>query len=116
MKEFDFKSPADVQWGDYKGTAAADDSSAMIDQLTCDFFKNHPIDDEGRTILKDGWYLRALRAYFHEDHPTEISVDIHMEEGTSGKFLNYTVTVTLEEFFSLFKRFEILLRQKTSIR
>ena len=107
-----FKSPASVKYDDYKGTAAADRSSALIDNYPCDFFANHPTDDEGRPILTDGWCLRAIRAYFHEDRPTKISVQIRMEEGLTRKFRDYSVTVPLKEFFSLFKRFNLVLKQK----
>lgn len=108
----DFRKKADVQYNDFIGTIAVDRSSAWIDDIAiCNFVKNHPKDNKGENIDYDNLYFRAFRAYYHEDHPIKISVNIRMEDN-KHKMHDFSIdNVSLADFFSLFKRCEIVLKQ-----
>ena len=107
----DFRRKAEVQYNDFIGDNAADRSSMFLAH-TCDFFQNHPKDDKGRTIDLNNTFLRALRVYYFEDHPEVVSVKFRMED-VKHKNHDYSIeNVTLQEFFSLFKRFELRLVQR----
>lgn len=108
----DFRRKAEVQYNDFIGDNAADRSSMVLDAHTCDFFLNHPKDDNGRAIDPNNTFLRALRVYYFEDHPDVVSVEFRMED-VKHKNHDYSIEkVTLKEFFSLFKRFQLRLIQR----
>ena len=107
-----FRRKASVQYDDFIGTIAADFSSSMIDSFTCPFFRNHPKDSDGKNIDLNKMHLRAIRAYYNEDHPNSVSVEFRMED-ENGKMHDFSIEkVTLKEFFSLWKRCELLLTQQ----
>ena len=96
----DFRRKADVQYNDFTGTIAVDRSSAWIDDIAiCNFVKNHPQDNKGKNIDYDNLYFRAFRAYYHEDHPNKISVNIRMEDN-KHKMHDFSIdNVSLADFF-----------------
>ena len=108
---------AGVQYGDWKGTVAADEAHESLHQ----FLRN-------KGVLGEGSYVVAIRFFSgdnfggkagnpwirfvvadgagHDDIQSQIAA-----EGTL-KFKEIDIELSLEEFFALFKRFSIVLTSR----
>ncbi|MGO7750510.1 hypothetical protein E0H65_22580 [Rhizobium leguminosarum bv. viciae] len=105
---------ASVQYGDWQGTASADDGHDIEFQS---FLK-----DKG--LIGEGAYAVAIRFYNGEnfDKPSVRVVvadgtghdDVNAQINASGilRFKELEVELSLEEFFNLFKRFSIVLMSR----
>lgn len=102
---------ASVQYNDWKGTSAADDAD---DVSKLEYFREKGV--------PDGAYVVAIRAYYLSIDPGNISVRAVYADGEGFdsvneqiqstdtlQFKEIDIEVTLEEFFSLFKRFSVVL-------
>ncbi|CAN7501003.1 hypothetical protein [Mesorhizobium caraganae] len=105
---------AGVQYNDWKGTAAADEADNSSAQ---EFFRK-------RGVPKDGFVV-AIRAYYLSIAPKIVSVRAVYADGDGYDTVNSQVTsaetlqlkeldieLTFEEFFGLFKRFNIVFTSK----
>lgn len=107
----DFRTKAFVQYNDFLGSVATDMSSAMIDSFTCSLIENHPTDSNGRKIDWKNNHIIAIRAYMSEDQPI-FSVNLRLKNYQTAKQKDVSISnVTAEEFLSLFKRVEIVLKR-----
>lgn len=105
---------ASVQYGDMKGTAAADrhDRAAMADYL------------KAKELIKDEEYLIGIQMYFGEVHKPMQQKPVYVtalaaagegyetiknavDSGEPLKVRKISFEMELSEFFGLFKRFEI---------
>ncbi len=112
---------ASVQYGDWKGTAAADNSDPM--SVSVDSYLKK------KGLLKGG-FLLAVQLFVGENHNNKLSkpyirayvleeqldyegVEKHLAElesrGEPIPVRELTIEMSLEEFVALFKRFEVML-------
>jgi hypothetical protein len=112
---------ASVQYGDWKGTAAADNSDPMAASVDRYLKK--------KGLLKGG-FLLAVQLFVGENHENKLSkpyirayvleeqldyegVEKHLAElesqGEPIPVRELTIEMSLEEFVALFKRFEVML-------
>lgn len=106
-----FKTKACVQYNDFLGSSAADRSSALIDSFTCSFIENHQKNDSGRKIDWKNNHIIAVKAYMSEDQPI-FRVCLRLENYHTKKQKDISISdVKAEEFLSLFKRLEIVLKR-----
>ncbi|MDW9583461.1 hypothetical protein GOB17_28100 [Sinorhizobium meliloti] len=105
---------AGVQYNDWKGTAAADGSDHLSLQT---FFRERGV--------PDGAFVVAVRAYYMPSAPGKLSVravyadgdgfdsvNDQIQSADTLRFKESDIELTFDEFFSLFKRFNIVLSQK----
>ncbi|WP_026619120.1 hypothetical protein M728_000781 [Ensifer sp. WSM1721] len=105
---------AGVQYNDLKGTAAADEADNTSIQT---FFRGKGIPDNG--------FVVALRAYYLSSDPGKIgvravyadgdgfdSVNDQIQSTENLAFKELDIDLPLAEFFSLFKRFNVVLTSK----
>lgn len=107
-----FKTLANVQYNEFRGSVAADTSSALLESFTCDFFKNNPRNIKGRKVNYTDKCVDAIRIYMREDLNI-FYVDLRLRDLKTQHYSDQTFeNVSANDILSLFKRFELVLKRE----
>ncbi|OHV63844.1 hypothetical protein LCM4577_11080 [Mesorhizobium sp. LCM 4577] len=102
---------AGVQYNDWKGTSAADDSDDLGVQS---FFRNRGVPDHAYVVAVRAYYLSVdpgnltVRAVYADGEGFD-SVNAQIESDDALQFKELDIELTFAEFFSMFKRLSIVL-------